>query len=105
MRNAYTNKDISEHKQERHVKGTNNHAIAVKSGKNPSVFPDRRIAEKYVIDTWKTGNPDPNNPNRRIKDYGNEIVGKTHHGKDLHQVTVQDSKTGKHGWPSGQAHP
>ncbi|MBI1926887.1 hypothetical protein HYR99_21915 [Candidatus Poribacteria bacterium] len=100
---GYTTKDINEHKQDRHVKGTVDHEIAVKSGKNPSVFPDRKTAEKYVIDTWKTGNPDPNNLNRRVKNYGSGVVGQTHDGKDLHQVTVQDSKTGKHGWPSGKA--
>jgi hypothetical protein len=101
---GYANPDINTHKQDRHLKGTIDHQIAVNNGQNPSTFPDREAAEKYVSDVWNTGLPDRDNPNKKTKTYRNP-VGQNSKGNDLYQVTVHGSRTGMHGWPSGKGTP
>jgi hypothetical protein len=101
---GYTNPDINTHKQDRHVKGTIDHQIAVNNNRNPSTFPNRKTAEKYILDAWNTGEPSGRKPNRKEKIYQNP-VGEDAVGKPLYQVTVQSSITGKHGWPSGDGIP
>jgi hypothetical protein len=104
----YKDKEINAHKQDRHVGLTKAHEIAVDNAAKsmripPSTFPDRKTAERYIDDVSKTGDPS-DRPNRLEKTYQN-LVGKDSSGRPLYKVKVQYSKTGKHGWPSGDGNP
>jgi RHS repeat-associated protein len=98
---------VSRQKQDRHVRGTPEHARAeqerAQSGKKHGSFGDRATADKYVEEAWNKGsNPDPRQADRtRQHDFGHNIPGaQDENGQPTSKVRVhRDNNDRIHGYP------